>query len=50
MVNVQDIIVQINIILHQIDPTDYQWLVADLDENNVVDVLDVILLVDLILG
>jgi hypothetical protein len=50
MVNVQDVIVQINIILHQIDPTEYQWLAADLDENNVVDVLDVILLVNLILG
>ncbi|MBC8311080.1 MAG: hypothetical protein H8E72_02145 [Candidatus Marinimicrobia bacterium] len=50
MVNVQDVIVQINIILHQIDPTEYQWLAADLDGNNVIDVLDVILLVNLILA
>ena len=49
-VNIQDIIMQINIILHQIDPTEYQWLAADLDENGVVDILDVILLVDIILS
>ena len=50
MVNVQDIIVQINIILHQIDPTEYQMLAADLDGNGIIDILDVILLVNLILG
>ena len=50
MVNIQDIIVQINIILHQIDPTEYQMLAADLDGNGIIDILDVILLVNLILG
>jgi len=49
MVNVQDIIVQINIILHQINPTEYQMLAADLDGNGIIDILDVIQLVNIIL-
>lgn len=48
--NVLDVVLIVNIILHQIEPTYVQTLSADLNEDGVVNVLDVIGLINIIVN
>jgi hypothetical protein len=49
LVNIQDIIIGINIILGS-DPSNYELWSADLNQDNVIDILDIVLLINLILA
>tara|TARA_B100000945_G_C20424198_1_gene619502 strand:- start:2399 stop:4807 length:2409 start_codon:yes stop_codon:yes gene_type:complete len=50
IINIQDIIVLVNIVLDQYDPTSDQFQAADLSGDGVLNVLDIISLVNIILG
>ena len=49
-VDVLDIVMQINIILHEIAPTEYQENASDLNGDGMINVLDVVMLVNIIIG
>ena len=42
--------IKVNIILDNYNPSDLEYLLADLNEDGVVDVLDVVAVVNLILN
>ena len=50
MINVQDIIIIVNVILDQLEPSPEQFEAADLNEDGIINILDVIDLVNMILG
>ncbi len=50
VINVQDVIIIINIILENIDPTEYQLEAGDLNADGIIDVLDIVAVVNLIMG
>ena len=50
LINIQDIIVMVNVVLDQYDPTPEQFEAADLNADGIINILDVIDLVNMILG
>ena len=50
LINVQDIIVMVNVILDQYEPSPEQFEAADLNGDGIINILDVIDLVNMILG
>ena len=50
MINVQDIIIMVNVILDQLEPSPEQFEAADLNEDGIINILDVIDLVNMILN
>ena len=50
MINVQDVIIMVNIILDQLEPSSEQFEAADLNEDGIINILDVIDLVNMILN
>ena len=50
MINVQDVIIMVNVILDQLELPPEQFEAADLNEDGIINILDVIDLVNMILG
>ena len=50
LVNINDIIIVINFILHNSDPTSEQFLTADMNQDEIINILDVIQIVNVILN
>jgi len=48
-INVQDIVIMVNIIVNNYDPTPDEIYAGDLNEDGVIDILDIVSLVNLIL-
>jgi len=49
-INVNDIIIIINFILHTYEPTIEEYLTSDMNQDNSINILDVILVIDAILN
>ena len=47
-VNIQDIIIIINFILGNLNPSQYEFSASDINEDGVINVLDIVLIVDII--
>ena len=50
IVNINDIIIVINFILHTSDPTSEQTLTSDMNQDGIINILDVIQMINVILG
>jgi len=49
-VDILDILVTVNIIIGNIDPTDFQLCAADPNQDGTIDILDIIIVVDMIMA
>ena len=50
LINVQDLVIMVNIIVGNMEPTNIQLISGDINSDNTLDVLDVVSLVNIILN